>query len=117
MRPLFAHNKDSVVLMKCDVFQLKRGDMPLYKRDNGQYVLHRIIKVNKDSYNLCGDGQYTIEKNLPKKNVIAVVKSFEQNGKMYSSHCLGYQIYWRFRVLTIPFRRIFHRIISKNRSA
>ena len=32
---------------------LRVGDVPLYKRDSGQYVLHRIIKVRKNDYLIC----------------------------------------------------------------
>ena len=47
MRPLFRHKRDSVVLSACDPYSLKRGDVPLYQRENGQYVLHRIVRVKQ----------------------------------------------------------------------
>jgi hypothetical protein len=103
------------VLTKCDKFNLKVGDIPFYKRNNEKYVLHRIVKVNKDSYNLCGDNQYVIEKNLPKENVIAVVKSFERKGKCYSCGVLGYKIYWHLRIFSIPFRYLLHRTLGRIR--
>ena len=38
--------------------KLKRGDIVLFQRKNGQYVLHRIYKVLKNgSYLLLGDSQ------------------------------------------------------------
>lgn len=109
MEPLLTHKRDSVVLTSCDKFKLKRGDIPLYRRSNGQYVLHRITNVNKNSYNLCGDNQYIIEKNLPKENIIAVVKAFERNGKFYSCNDFTYKVYWRLRVFSIPFRYFLHK--------
>jgi len=115
MNPLLTHKRDSVVLTSCNKFNLKRGDIPLYRRSNGQYVLHRIIKVNKNSYNLCGDNQYIIEKNLPKESIIAVVKAFERNGKLYSCNDFIYKIYWRLRIFSIPFQYFLHRIWSKIR--
>lgn len=110
MNPLLTHKRDSVVLTSCNKFNVKKGDIPLYKRSNGQYVLHRIIKVNKNSYNLCGDNQYIIEKNLPKENIIAVVKAFERNGKLYSCNDFTYKVYWRLRVFSIPFRCFLHKV-------
>jgi len=115
MNPLLTHKRDSVVLTSCNKFKLNRGDIPLYRHSNGQYVLHRIIKVNKNSYNLCGDNQYIIEKNLSKENIIAVVKAFERNGKLYSCNDFIYKIYWRLRIFSIPFRYFLHRIWSKIR--
>ena len=38
--------------------KLKRGDIVLFQRKNGQYVLHRIYKILKNgSYLLLGDSQ------------------------------------------------------------
>ena len=38
--------------------KLKRGDIVLYRRKNGQYVLHRIYKVLKNgNYHMLGDSQ------------------------------------------------------------
>lgn len=117
MNPLLTHERDSVVLTSCNKFNLKRGDIPLYRRSNGQYVLHRIIKVNRNSYNLCGDNQYIIEKNLPKGNIIAVVKAFERNGKFYSCNDFTYKVYWRLRVFSIPFRCFLHKVLDRIRIA
>ena len=36
---------------------LKKYDIPLYKRDSGQYVLHRIIDIKDNSYVICGDNR------------------------------------------------------------
>lgn len=115
MYPLFTHKRDNVILTSCNKYTLKKGDIPLYKRDNGQYVLHRIVKVNKSSYDLCGDHQYLIEKNLPKGNIIAVAKAFERKGKKYSCDTFVYQLYWRLWVFSMPFRSLFYRIYNKLR--
>jgi signal peptidase len=109
MHPLLVNKRDSVILTKCDKYNLKKGDIPLYRRNNGKFVLHRIVKTHENSYDLCGDNQYIIEKNVPKKNIIAVVKAFERNGKLYSCDNVWYKLYWRFRVFSIPFRSLLHR--------
>ena len=43
MFPLLKDNRDSFKLEKI-TSKPKKKDIVLYKRDNGQYVLHRIIK-------------------------------------------------------------------------
>ena len=50
MWPTFRHRKDQVVLRPADTFQ--KGDIILYRRENGQYVLHRIMQ-KKDGYVFC----------------------------------------------------------------
>lgn len=109
MYPMLRHKRDSVILKKCDNYKLKKGDITLYKRSNGQFVLHRIVKVNDSTYDFCGDNQHFIEKHIPKDNIIAVVKDFERNEKNYSCSSLCYTIYWRTRIFSIPFRRLLYR--------
>ena len=41
MTPILHNLKDSVVLTKAD--KVKKYDIVLHKRANGQYILHRII--------------------------------------------------------------------------
>ncbi len=93
MVPLLRHKKDSVILSACDPYSLKRGDVPLYRRDNGQYILHRIVKVNPDSYTLAGDAQSELEYGLPKTNVCALMTAFTRNGKVISCRGLRYRLY------------------------
>lgn len=115
MYPMLVHKRDSVILAKCDKLKLKKGDIPLYKRNNGKFVLHRIIKVNEKSYDLCGDNQYIIERDLPKENVIAVVKAFERKGKLYSCDGFVYKLYWHLKVFLIPFCSLCRRSVGRIR--
>lgn len=47
MLPILRQGKDLMVISRKPEDRLKKYDVPLYKRDNGQYVLHRILKVRK----------------------------------------------------------------------
>ncbi|MDO5388950.1 MAG: S24/S26 family peptidase, partial [Clostridia bacterium] len=54
MLPTIHNDGDRVVLKKFP--SLKKYDLPLYIRDDGQFVLHRVLSVNSDgTYNMCGD--------------------------------------------------------------
>ena len=57
MLPLIKQGRDVIVIEKISK-QLKRLDIPLYKRESGQYVLHRILKCKKDGYVMCGDNRF-----------------------------------------------------------
>jgi hypothetical protein len=113
MYPLWVHKRDSVLLTSCDKFNLRKGDIPLYKRANGQYVLHRIVKVNKDSYDMCGDAQWNIEYSVPKENIIAVVKAFTRKGKEYSCKSSVYSAYSILWMWLFPLRKLNIRIYRK----
>ncbi len=93
MMPLLRNRKDTVILVK-PLGRLSRYDIPLYKRDNGQYVLHRVVKVCDSEYHLCGDNQLTIEKGITDCRVIAVVSKIIRNGKVIDiSKSCAYKLY------------------------
>ena len=63
MTPFLVHSRDTVYLSKV-TRPPKKGDMILYRRDNGAYILHRIYRVTPDGYWLVGDAQILIEKGV-----------------------------------------------------
>ena len=48
MSPFLIHERDTVFLRKPD-HELKKGDIVFYERDSGQFVLHQILRVNRDN--------------------------------------------------------------------
>ena len=46
MKPLIRQGKDLLIIEKADG-RLKKYDVPLYRRDSGQYVLHRFKSTGK----------------------------------------------------------------------
>lgn len=74
MMPLIREGIDSVLLVKAR--DVSKNDMVFYKRENGQFVLHRAVKIKKNSYVMCGDNQFKLEKGIRQENVLAVVKGF-----------------------------------------
>jgi len=51
----------------------QKYDIVLYKRNNGQYVLHRILKVRKNDYVMCGDNRWTKEKGIVDNQIIGIL--------------------------------------------
>ena len=74
MMPMIRQNIDTVVLAPLPK-KLKKLDLPLYQRDNGQYVLHRIVAVG-DTYTCCGDNQFAYEHGVRPDQMIGVVTGF-----------------------------------------
>ena len=108
MLPMLKDGRDQVVLSPLPD-KLKKYDLPLYRRENGHYVLHRIVKVKND-YTCMGDNQFVPERGLSHEQMIGVVTSFIHNGKEYSTNCLLYKVYCRFWCAARPFRRIVVKI-------
>ena len=109
MFPMISSRRDSVVITKApDV--LKKYDIPLVRRENGDYVLHRIVKVKKDEYYLNGDNQYFVEKGIKNSQVIGVVSSFTRKGRNIKCDDFCYMMYSRFWVTFKPFRGIINAV-------
>jgi len=119
MLPLFRDGKDSVVLSKQDR-KLKKNDLPLYQRNDGQIVLHRVIKVCKNgNFVARGDNQIIKEKNIKQEQVIAIVKRFKRKKKEYTIDMKRYTLYcwfWNFifplRWITEKIKRLFSKIFK-----
>lgn len=114
MMPLLKNRVDSVVLTKIKA-PLKKGDIILYKRKNGKYILHRILKILDGEYFLIGDNQTDIEKGIFEENIIAVVISFNRKGKSHRVNERLYKLYHFIWLRIIPLRPYINRIIWRLR--
>ena len=98
--------------------KLKKSDIILYQRTNGDYVLHRIVNVKKGGFALCGDNQTAIEFPIYENQVIAVVSAIIRKGKIIEKNNITYKIsamIWTNFISLRPF--MFRTIIKmKNRS-
>lgn len=81
MLPLLRQKRDLMVIEKKTDRRCKRLDAVLFVRPNGQYVLHRILKVYDDGYWIVGDNCIGGE-NVSEKQVIGILKGV-QRGKRY----------------------------------
>ena len=90
MLPMLHHRKDTVVLEPVSETP-KKGDLMLYKRDNGAYILHRILKKKPQHYICCGDNQLKKEQVRPDQ-MLAVVTAFTRKGKQYTRQSRGYRL-------------------------
>ncbi len=105
MYPLLRDRKDSVVLIKPGK-SLKKYDVALYRRNNGAFVLHRVVGIAKDGYIFCGDNQLVKERGISHSQVIAVMKAYVKDGKRVSCQSFGYRIYTVQRCCLRPVRKV-----------
>lgn len=104
MNPLLYWGRDTVELVKCDSPQ--KYDIIFYRRDDGHFVLHRIVGKNEKGFILCGDNQIKKEYEITEKHIIAVVKSITRNGKTFSVNKNSYKLYVRIWTFILPLRNI-----------
>ena len=81
MNPLLYQNRDFVKIEK-PVLPLKRGDIPLYRRRDGAFVLHRVVDIKENGeYVMCGDNQFIPEYGITDANIIGIAKKLIIDGK------------------------------------
>lgn len=106
MLPLIKEGRDLLVIEKTNG-RLKRFDVPLYKRDTGQYVLHRIVKVRQNDYVICGDNRANMEYGITDRHIIGVLTAVIRNGNELSVNSTKYKLYVYLWYLLFPFRFVF----------
>lgn len=99
MMPLLRQGIDSVLLVSPT--NIKKNDIVLYERPSGQLVMHRIIKVKRNSYLICGDNQYILEKGITDANMLAKVKGIYRGEEYFDIENKQYKKYVR----KLPIRR------------
>ena len=92
MMPLLRQNRDLMVIQN-KVGRCARYDAVLYKRESGQYVLHRILKVREKDYVICGDNQWKREYGITDEQILGVLTAVVRDGKMIPVTERGYQRY------------------------
>lgn len=110
MLPLLRQGRDWVTLVK-PVDPPRIRDIILYKRTDGAYVLHRILKKQPEGYVLCGDNQDRLEKGIQPEQIIGVVNAVGINGKRYSRDSMRMRIYEQIWCC-MPLRKLYFRVLG-----
>ena len=112
MRPLFKGGRDNVII-KPITAPLKKGDVPLYKKDDGKYVLHRIVRIKNGFYYVRGDNR-AFSYKITDKNLVGILTGYYKKGKYVDVNSFGYKFYvgfWRFsfpvRFVVLAIKRLF----------
>ena len=104
MNPMLVEGRDRVVVV-LPKFPLKKYDVPVYRK-MGHYTMHRIVKVTKNGYIICGDNRGKLEKNVKETDIIGVLNGFYQGDRYISCSDEEYLKYAKKVVRRLPVRRI-----------
>lgn len=110
MYPFLRDCIDSVLLTTQGLAKLKIGDIVLYKRINGQYVLHRIVKSKKDNFYMTGDAQKEIEGPIKSQQILCVVKEIYRINKRIQVDRADLSIMVFIWMILRPFRNYIIRL-------
>ena len=77
----FIRERHDLLVIERPTGRLGRYDVPLYRRDSGQYVLHRILKVRENDYVICGDNRWHRETGITDRHILGVLTAIIRDGK------------------------------------
>ena len=105
MTPYLINGRDAVGLCPlCTDDRLHIGDICLYRRDTGAYILHRIVGKRQETYTFAGDGQTLREYGIQREQIIARVVFVVRRGKTEKGGFWWY-FFCSIWILVLPWRR------------
>ena len=110
MLPMLRQGIDSVTISPAPE-KLRKYDLPLYQRENGGYVLHRIVGVG-ETYTCIGDNQFEKEYGVRRDQIIGLVTEFTRGQRTVSVKNRWYQLYCRVWAITRFPRRCWRKLRS-----
>lgn len=113
MYPFLRDSIDSVELSRADFSSVARRDIVLIRRNDGAYVLHRIIKTTSQDIYIIGDAQQWIEGPVSPDKLIAVVSAIWRKDKKISCTNPWWQIMSEVWLRLRPFRGGIFRLHNK----
>ena len=111
MTPFLVHGRDTVYLSKPEE-PFHRGDMLLYRRDNGAYVLHRVYRVEGDRFTMVGDAQTQLEPDIRRDQILARVTAVRRKGKLLQSGSFRWDFFEKIWIRLVPARPVLWRIVT-----
>lgn len=104
MVPMLHNGRDRVWLTQLTRAP-QRGDVILYRRANGRYVLHRVIRPQgEDDCVCCGDNDWRTEV-VHRGDILGVVREFRRGGRTYTTQNGVYRLYVLLWTGAFPLRR------------
>lgn len=119
MLPLIKQQRDVVIIEKWSTYELKTMDVVLFVRENGQYVLHRILKIDDDKYWIAGDNCVTGEW-VSEMQILGIMTAISKNGKVIRTANAIYRAYvwiwckpWRIRIQITKLKFLVRKLVSR----
>lgn len=104
MWPLLCHGRDRVVVEQCDPAALCKGDIVLLQTPLGNYLLHRITKIQGDLIQTTGDGNCFRDGFFPRSCVKARVVQVVRREKAIPCSAFRWRLVFALWMGLYPFR-------------
>lgn len=106
MEPLLHHHRSTVQIRK-PFRPVEKYDVVLFRRRNGEYVLHRVLRVRQKDYLICGD-HGTDPEAVSAEQILGIMTGFfpDESGYFLTCEDKKYRRYVRTFKLCYRLRRL-----------
>ncbi len=105
MNPFIVHLRDRMTIGPWKDEDIRKGTVALVKDTRGSYVIHRIIKRDKDRVVLLGDGNLGFTETATMDNVIGIMHNIDRKGRIWTPQSTLWRLYSWFWMTLTPLRR------------
>ena len=109
MRPTILPGRDRVSIVKWDGHATPY-DILFYKRADGQFVLHRLVRIAEDGFVMCGDNQTVLEHGVREEQIIGIVTEIIRPGETLVRGTPAFVRPGRCRVRNRPLRVVYSKL-------
>ena len=105
MAPFLISQRDYVIFQKPDR-PLKKGDIVFFRRDSGEYILHRISRIRESGYFILGDAQTKLEGPVREEQIFGLVTKIRRKGTWIDSGDYWWRFFEKVWIRIIPLRPV-----------
>lgn len=102
MRPLL-RDGDTLLVVPVNARQVQVGDVLLFISDQGQALVHRVIRVHNENgelaFSIRGDRALASDGRITQEQVLGRVSQIERQGQVINTAALGMRLLGRMAVL------------------
>ena len=109
MSPFLITARDSVLVREPEQ-PLKEGDVVLFQRDSGEYILHRICRIKNGEYYIVGDAQTRIEGPIRREQIFGLVIRAQRKGIWIDERDRWWKFFQYVWIRLIPFRPFLRKL-------
>ncbi len=110
MRPFIRRGTDRVTIVPV-TRALRRGDVVLFERGDGSYVVHRVRFLKDGFVQTLGDACWNPDGWMPMERVLGLAARFVRNGRVYTLDCSVSRLIGRVWMAALPLRLCYRRAL------
>ena len=107
----FLKETDKVVLFPAYSERFSLGDILLAREESGRVILHRLVKINKETLILAGDGNLVQHEIINSNQVIGIARWAIRGDKKIDLQSFKNQVlgisWYKFRLIRRVYRKLF----------